>query len=462
MQQLDLKDLTWRQSTPILRPLLRILRHATLVSITVGALLTTYFMLKAPAPSAEALATPAPVTSPTPPTPPHESASEAALPEPVSPQSLQSAESSHRWITATVEPRDTLSEIFKRHGVKVEDAYAAAKLKEAAVLRKIRPGQEIRLVAGEDDFLAALRYPIDTFTTLRIVRENEQLRATVVTRTPEVRVRSSKAIIWSSLLGAADGIDLDFDTVYDFARLFGWQVDFNREIQPGDQFSVIFEELYLDGKKVGNGDILAAELITAKGRLRAIHHRDAQGHITHYAPNGDGIQRSFLRSPIKFGQVTSNFSHRRFHPILKKWRPHRGVDYGAPTGTPVLATGDGVVTLAGRKRGYGKTITIRHGFGYTTLYAHLSGYAKKVKSGARVKQGEVIGYVGSTGWSTGPHLHYEFRVNGVHRNPLTVTLPKSAPIDSEYRQEFLTQAAYWSAELDRIGATSLAEIDRVH
>lgn len=457
MQQLDLKDLTWRQSTPILRPLLRILRHVTLVSITVGALLTTYFMLKAPAPSAEALATPAPVASSAPPVQ-SAAAPVAALPEPVSPQP---AESNRQWLTATVEPRDTLSDIFKRHGIKVEHAYAAAKLKEAAILRKIRPGQKIQLAMNDDGGLAALRYSLDTFTTLRIVRENEQMRAAVVTRTPEVRVRSAKAAIWSSLLGAARGIDIDFDTIYDFARLFGWQVDFNKEIQPGDQFSVIFQELYLDGKKVGNGDILAAELITAKGRLRAIHHRDAHDHITHYAPNGDGIQRSFLRSPIKFGQVTSNFSHRRFHPILKKWRPHRGVDYGAPTGTPVLATGDGVVTLAGRKRGYGKTITIRHGFGYTTLYAHLNGYATGVKSGARVKQGEVIGYVGSTGWSTGPHLHYEFRVNGVHRNPLTVTLPKSAPIDSEYRQEFLTQAAYWSAELDEIGATSLAEIDRV-
>ena len=287
------------------------------------------------------------------------------------------------------------------------------------------------------------------------------MRAETITRTPEIRVRSGKATIWTNLLDAAKGVGMEFETVYALAQLFGWQVDFAREIRGGDQFSVLYEELYLDNRKVGNGDILAAELIISNRRLRAVRHVDARGRSTHYAPNGDGIQRSFLRSPLKFARVTSRFSHKRFHPIFKKWRAHRGVDYGAPRGTPVLSTGDGVVTMARRDHGYGKTIRIRHGGKYTTLYAHLNGFATGMKSGVRVQQGEVIGYVGSSGWATGPHLHYEFRVDGVHRNPLTVKLPKSAPIARQHLREFLAHAGEWVARLEQIGTVPapVAEID---
>ena len=363
------------------------------------------------------------------------------------------------WTTATVKRHDTLSRIFKRHGVPVKDAYAVARLEDAAVLGKIRPGDEIHL-AADGGALAALRYRLDALSTLHIARADDgRLRAEMITRIPEIRLRGEKALIWNNLLDAAKGVGIDFETVYAFAQLFGWQVDFTREIRPGDQFTVIFEELYLDNEKVGNGDILAAELITSKRRLRAVRHIDEQGRATYYAPNGDGIERSFLRSPLKYGRVTSRFSHKRFHPIFKQWRAHRGVDYGAPKGTPVRSTGDGVVTKAGRNHGYGNAITIRHGGKYTTLYAHLSRFAGGIKSGARVLQGEVIGFVGATGWATGAHLHYEFRVNGIHRNPLTVKLPKSDPIGHEYQSEFLARAAEWVARLEQISAIPVAQID---
>lgn len=499
MLRLDLKDLTPRPSTPVFS-------HLGLASVTAGALLLTYALINAPsastteapgintpeitgreitghAPRAESPETEStesivvaglgpPGAQPTgsrgeftghddSPTTPDAATTQTRPQAPdASPKPAAGNDGvNFAWTTATVKRQDTLSRIFKRHGVKVKDAYAAVKLEDAALLGKIRPGDEIQLAADGSGALAALRYRLNALSTLHIAREDGRLRAEVITRTPEIRLRDEKAIIWSSLLDAAKDTGIDFETVYDLAQLFSWQVDFAREIKSGDQFTVIFEELYLDNEKVGNGDIFAAELIISNRRLRAVRHVDAHGRSTYYAPNGDGIQRSFLRSPLKFGRVTSRFSHKRFHPIFKQWRAHRGVDYGAPKGTPVRSTGDGVVTLAGRNHGYGNTIMIRHGGKYTTLYAHLSRLAGRMKSGVRVRQGEVIGYVGDTGWATGAHLHYEFRVNGIHRNPLTAKLPKSDPIGHEHQQEFLARAAEWVARLDQISAIPVAQID---
>lgn len=377
------------------------------------------------------------------------------------------------WTPATVKKRDTLSQLFKRHGIAVADAYAVASLAGADRLRGIRPGQTLELAAGAQGELLALKYRIDALTTLRIDRaagdaenatENTAaFTAATVTRAPDTKLRAGRGVIESSLLAASKRADLDFETTFAFAGLFDWQVDFSREIRKGDRFALIFEEQFLDGKKVGNGDIIAAELLTRGRKLQAVRHIDEHGRRAYYAPNGDGIMRSFLRSPVEFGRVTSNFSHRRFHPILKKWRPHRGVDYGAPRGTPVRATGDGVVASAKRRYGYGKTVIIRHGEKYTTLYAHLSAYADGVKTGARIAQGDVIGQVGATGWATGPHLHYEFRVGGVHQNPLTVELPKSDPIAARYRAAFVAEAAQWMARLERgdlmPGAVAQLELD---
>ena len=495
--QVDLKDLTARPSTPVLS-------HLGLASVTAGALLVTYTLMNTPSVSTAATPTrtapeitaitaitaiieqgsraespaaePAPIvlaglgpshSHPTdagrPSTAGDHSPPRADLPSPapavMDEVPIKKDEVTHPWITAKVKRRDTLSRIFQRHGLKVGDAYTAAKLEAAAVLGKIRPGDEIRLATDDTGALAALRYRLDALSILHIDRADGRLRAEVITRTPEIRLRTEKAAIWTNLLDAARGAGIAFETIYDLAQLFAWQVDFAREIRPGDQFTVIYEELYLDNEKVDSGDILAAELITSKRHLRAIRHIDEQGRTTYYAPNGDGIQSSFLRSPIKFGRVTSHFSHRRFHPIFKQWRPHRGVDYGAPTGTPVRSTGDGVVTQAKHNRGYGNTVIIRHGGKYTTLYAHLNRFAKGIKSGVRVQQGDIIGYVGSTGWSTGPHLHYEFRVHGIHQNPLTAELPKSDPIDPKYRAEFLARATVWATRLDEIGATAVAQID---
>jgi len=361
------------------------------------------------------------------------------------------------WRTAKVKKNDTLSQIFNRNNMPIREAYLVAKLEAAKPLLRIKPGEQIQFKRNHENQLLALRYKLGTFETLNIYKTTERFIAEIHTREPDVRINSAKATIWTSLLGAAENADISFDTMYAFIALFGWQVDFAKDIRSGDRFSIIFEELFLDGEKIDDGQIIAAELVTGDKKLRAIRYIDEKGNTEYYAPDGDGIKGSFLRTPLKFGRVTSKFSRNRLHPIKKTWRAHKGVDYGAPEGTPILATGDGVVKYSGRKGGYGKTIIVRHGGKYDTLYAHLSRTAKGIRKGSRVKQGQVIGYVGSTGLATGPHLHYEFRIHGVHKNPLTVVLPKSSPIDPKYKHEFVRLARSWTAELDNLNRFPLAQ-----
>ena len=378
---------------------------------------------------------------------------------------LESALHEGNWMTETVRRGDTISHIFRRLGISIREALALVKLKDAAVLEKITPGEEIHVTkltpmdGTTRERLEKLKYELNQFTTLLVRRKDDGYVTDIVRREPEIHYRTSRATINSSLLGTARNAGIPFDVVYSFADILGWQVDFSRDLRKGDQFTVIFEELYLDGEKIGNGQVVAAELITMDRSLRAVRHVGDNGRVTYYAPDGEGIQGSFLRSPIKYARVTSSFSKRRLHPIQKIWKPHNGVDYGAPLNTPVHSTGDGVVIFIGSKNGYGRTIILRHGEQYQTLYAHLNHYRKGLRTGKRVEQGEVIGYVGKTGWATGPHLHYEFRVNGRHMDPLTVELPKSDPIDQRYRVDFLREAAHWVAQLESADPIPLAQND---
>ena len=234
------------------------------------------------------------------------------------------------------------------------------------------------------------------------------------------------------------------------AEIFGWDIDFALDLRRGDSFSVIHEEKYWHGRKTADEPILAAEFVNRGRVFRAIAFRDANGYSTYYTPEGMSVRRPFLRTPMEFSRITSRFSSGRFHPILKKWRAHKGVDYGAPVGTPVRATATGRVRSLGWNGGYGKRVVIRHNATYSTVYAHLSRYNPKLHVGSFVDQGQTIGYVGATGLASGPHLHYEFQVNGVHRNPLTFRFPGSTPIALEQRDEFMRLANTWSARLDLI------------
>lgn len=485
LQQLDLKDLTPTSRAPLSK-------HLRWLAAVAGLLLAAYAMLNppfaaiqsAPTPALElaadadaAAASVAPDSAPenAAASGPRPAASRAAPPANFIPTAPRAAayptaadaepgrpaadadQPPPQWKTLRVRRGDSLSSLFARNGFAARDAYAIANLPAAARLKKIRPGQVLHLAANARGEIVGARYSMDKLTEIHIRKDAGVFAAEVITRAPEIRRRAARVTIQDSLLQSAKRGNLANKTIYGLIDIFAWQVDFHREIHPGDQLSVIFEEHYLEQEKIDDGPILAAELQLGKRRLRAIRFVDTAGNRNYYAPNGDGIQSAFLRSPLKFGRVTSKFTHKRFHPILKKYRPHRGVDYGARTGTPVRSTGDGVVTMARRNGNYGNTIMIRHGQKYTTLYAHLHGFARGIKRGARVAQGQTIGYVGSTGWSTGPHLHYEFRVNGVHRNPLTVELPKSAPVAARDRPAFLQQAADWVAELERMRRVPVAK-----
>jgi len=220
------------------------------------------------------------------------------------------------------------------------------------------------------------------------------------------------------------------------AGIFAWDVDFVLDIRAGDSFSVIYEELWRDSEKLGEGDILAAEFINQGQAFRAVRYQDPSGRVDYFTPEGTSVRKAFIRAPVAFSRVSSSFNPNRRHPVLHTIRAHRGVDYAAPRGTPVKAAGDGKIIHRGRKGGYGNAVILQHGSNITTLYAHLNGFSKSARNGSRVKQGDVIGYVGSTGLASGPHLHYEYRRNGVHMNPRTVKLPDADPINPQYLADF--------------------------
>ncbi len=232
------------------------------------------------------------------------------------------------------------------------------------------------------------------------------------------------------------------------AQIFQWDVDFVLDIRPGDAFYVLYEELFLDQEFVGYGEILAAEFVNQGDRYRAMQYVDASGKGDYFTPDGESMRKAFLRAPVEFSRISSNFNLRRVHPLFKTVRPHRGIDYAAPRGTPILASGDGRVTTASRTQANGNYVVIAHGEQFVTKYLHLSKFARGVRSGARVTQGQTIGYVGATGWATAPHLHYEFLVNGVHKNPRTVSLPDAQPIAEGDMGRFRAQTAQYSALLD--------------
>jgi murein DD-endopeptidase MepM/ murein hydrolase activator NlpD len=239
----------------------------------------------------------------------------------------------------------------------------------------------------------------------------------------------------------------------DMAGVFEWDIDFIQDVRTGDEFTVIYEELWRDGVKLRDGEIVAAEFINQGKPFRAARFRDPSGHVDYYTPEGRSVRKAFIRAPLNFTRISSNFNPNRRHPVLNSIRAHRGVDYAAPTGTPVRAAGDGKVLFRGVQGGYGNVIVLQHGSNITTLYGHMSRFAS-ARVGARVKQGDIIGYVGKTGLATGPHLHYEYRVNGVHRNPRTVALPPAEPVPAEYQQAFRAATESLWRELDLFPQTA--------
>ena len=348
-----------------------------------------------------------------------------------------------QWQTYTVKSGDTLAKIFKRAGLSPKDTYAVSHAGEQAkTLVTLLPGDKLDLNVIDNQF-AGLRYALSPTDTLYIEPEedSDELLSHIDSKPVEVRHNFAQGEITSSFWNAGVAAGLTDNQIMHLAGIFGWDIDFAMEIRGGDTFNVVYEERYIDGEFVGYGDIVAAEFVNQGEKFAAIQHADGN----YYTPEGRSMRKSFLRAPINFKYVSSNFSKARFHPVQKRWKAHRGTDYVAAVGTPVMAAGDGKVIEASYNKYNGNYVFIQHGEKYTTKYLHFK--KKAVKKGDIVKQGQTIGYLGSTGLASGPHVHYEFLVDGVHRNPRTVDLPKALPIDPKQRDAFMQIAEQRLAQL---------------
>ena len=361
------------------------------------------------------------------------------------------------WRTVEVRRGDSLAAIFSREGLSakaLQQVLAAGK--EARQLRRLYPGDTLKIAQDDQGTLIKLVYPVDNTHTLKITRDGAGYTARTLEQTLERRVAHAGGTVNASFYLAAKRAGLPEKVIMQLTDIFGWDIDFAMDIRAGDSFSVLYNQIYLNGEKVDDGNIVAAEFINRGKVFRAVRFDTGHGHADYYTPDGKSMRKAFLRTPVKYTRISSRFSRHRYHPLLHRIRPHWGVDYAAPRGTPVRATGDGKVVWKGRRGGYGKVIMLQHGRKYRTVYAHLSHYARSLHLHGFVKQGQVIGYVGMTGLATGPHLHYEFHVNGVHRNPLKVKLPHAAPIAARYRSAFLAKAQPLIAELKTLDKTTLA------
>ncbi|NNF52325.1 MAG: peptidoglycan DD-metalloendopeptidase family protein [Gammaproteobacteria bacterium] len=318
----------------------------------------------------------------------------------------------------------------------------------------LRPGDVIEL-RHEEGRILELRRPISETLELLFTRNGKGFSAEFVSLPIEVRTRHARAQISSSLFMAALDAGLSEQLTMNLAGIFAWDVDFVLDIRSGDSFTVIYQQLWQDGEFLRDGEILAAEFVNDKNIYRAIRYEDPNGEVGYFTPDALNMRKAFLRAPVDFSRVSSRFNPRRLHPVYKKVRAHKGVDYAAPTGTPIRAAGDGKIIFRGRKGGYGNAVILQHGGNITTLYAHMSRFAKP-RTGARVKQGQIIGYVGKTGTATASHLHYEYRINGIHRNPRTVELPQAEPVPRSFRDDFVTRASPLLAQLDLVNQTRLA------
>ncbi|MFT5543547.1 MAG: murein DD-endopeptidase MepM/ murein hydrolase activator NlpD [Glaciecola sp.] len=336
------------------------------------------------------------------------------------------------WQTYTVKSGDTLAKIFSGVGLTARDTYDVTKAGDLAKnLVNIKPGDILYIHLDDANQFDSLRYPLSKTETLSIEKNDDgKLVSEVSVKQVETLHSFSQGEIRSSFWNAGTVAGLSDNQIMRLAGIFGWDIDFAQEIRKGDTFNVIYEKQYIDGDFIGFGDIVAAEFKNQGEVFQAVKYADGN----FYSPDGRSMRKSFLRAPVSFKYISSSFKKSRFHPVQKRWKAHRGVDYAGKVGTPVMAAGDGKVIRASYDKYNGHHVFIQHGEKYTTKYLHFT--KRAVKKGQTVKQGQTIGYLGSSGMVTGPHVHYEFLVNGVHRNPRTVKLPQANPIAKKHAAKF--------------------------
>lgn len=338
-----------------------------------------------------------------------------------------------------VKAGDSLAAMFDRHNLSRQDLHAIMELgQDVKRLRMLQPGDKIAVTTDESGGIFSLGMETDESHRLNIHRTGDGFSASAEALPLQRRVRTATGKIETSLYAAGYEAGLSDTLIMNLANIYGWDIDFALDIRRGDEFRIMFEEIYRDGEKIKDGPIIAAEFVNDGRTLKAVRFVEPDGTSAYYAPNGDAMKKTFLRAPLNFLYVSSNFNPNRRHPILKEVRPHNGIDYSAPKGTPVYAAGDGRVIRSSYSKYNGHHVFIQHGEKYVTKYLHFT--RRTVSAGQRVKQGQIIGYVGATGLATAAHLHYEFLVNGVHRNPRTVKLPDAEPIDDKYREQFMAMS----------------------
>ena len=370
----------------------------------------------------------------------------------------QSSNQSESLIEHTIKSGENLAIIFSKLGLSKTTLHHMIETNHLTrKLNSIRPGQKLKIRIDGQGNLVELLLEKNPIQSIIISKSDSGFTAKKVSKETQTEIAYAHGLIKNSLYVDAKKAGLSNKLIMQLANIFAWDIDFALNLRVGDQFTIIYEKILLNGELFETGEIIAAEFENRGINYQALSYTAPNGRSDYYSPDGKSLRKAFLRSPVDFARISSRFNLRRRHPILNRIRAHKGVDYAARTGTPVRATGDGKIVHRGRKGGYGRTVIIRHAQKYSTLYAHLSRYNGKRKTGTRVKQGDIIGYVGKSGLATGPHLHYEFRVNGIHKNPLTIKLPKSKPIAKQYLADFKTSTQPLLSQLENIRTVLVAQ-----
>jgi len=365
------------------------------------------------------------------------------------------------WYKDYVRRDDTLQSVLTRLNIRNRDALEFIRSDSVAseIARSIIPGRQVKSETDTDGNLFHFEYQISADQFLTITKTADGYEAHQDERILEIRPVLKSAKINSSLFGATDAANIPDHIAIQLADIFESEINFHTDLRRGDRFNVIYEGSYDQGELIKSGEVLAAEFVNNGKVYRAVGFRDSNNQMQYYTPEGKSIHKSFLRSPLEFSRVSSGFSVARFHPVLQRIRAHKGVDFAAPTGTRIKASADAVVDFVGTKGGYGNVIILKHDNGISTVYGHLSRFAPELRRGSKVTQGQMIGFVGMSGVATGPHLHYEFLINGKHQDPMKVALPKNNTIQGGNKAQFETISNQMMAQLRLLGTSNIAALE---
>ena len=364
------------------------------------------------------------------------------------------------WQQERIQRNDSVASLLTRLNINTEDKSSFLHdARDIKTMRRLVPGKTIHAKTTATGELLVFRYFSGGDQQLLVEKIGGTFKENKSPINLEKQIQMKSGVIKRSLFAATDGANVPDSVAIQIAEIFASDIDFHRDLRKNDSFKVVYESRYSNGEYTGAGRVLAVEFINKGKAYQAVYFEASNKERGYYTPDGKNLRRAFLRSPLKFSRISSGFTRSRYHPVLKKWRAHKGVDYAAPRGTPVRATANGTVATKTRQRGYGKLIILKHRGRYSTAYAHLSSFAKGLRKGKRVNQGDIIGYVGSTGLATGPHLHYEFRINGVQRDPQRVVMPAAIPLSEKNVPAFNANTKPLMVRLNMLRNTNLAFLD---